>query len=121
MTERRSFMGNKYSKPFLKSVIIRIDFDSHFRKGSEELSKEVKTEAIRLFPILEPRTFISGQVEVTKGSTKQMVEEGTNWLFHGTDRGKTLSIGTEHFDILYSKYESFDSLFNDFRPIQAVL
>jgi uncharacterized protein (TIGR04255 family) len=110
-------MGNKYLKPFLKSVIIRIDFVSHFRKGNDELSKELKTELLRFFPILEPRTFISGQVEVKRGSSKQMIEEGTNWLFHGIERDKTLSIGTDHFDISYNKYESFDSLFNDFRPI----
>ena len=106
-------MANRYRKPFLNQVIVRIDFPAPINGLSRALSENISKALLPLFPIAEPKKFIAKELQVTKRETKEKVMEGTNWLFHSIDKGKTLTIEPNNINISYKKYGSFEVLKND--------
>lgn len=107
-------MTNKYKSHFLDQVIIRMDFPAPLNGLAKSLPHNIKTTAISLFPMPEPRKFIAKELQISKQSTKEEVKEGTEWTFHSNDRGKTLTITYDNLNIAYKKFESFSVLKNDF-------
>ncbi len=110
-------MIKKYRTPFLKEVIVRLDFSYPITKLSKALPQDLRDLVIKSFPISEPREYIGKELRVTKDATKETIIEGTNWLFHGIDRQKTLIIGRDNVNISYTKYDSFDVLKQEFLPV----
>lgn len=106
-------MVNKYRKPLLNQVIVRMDFPAPINQLSRALPRDISKVVLPLFPIAEPKKFIARELQLTKRETKEKVLEGTNWLFHSIDKGKTLTIEPDNINISYKKYDSFDVLKND--------
>lgn len=107
-------MTKKYKNHFLDRVIVRMDFPAPINGLIKALPQNIKMASISSFPIPEPRKFLVKEFEVTKQPTKEKVTEGTEWIFHSKDKGKTLTITHDNVNISYKKYESFDVLRNDF-------
>lgn len=115
-------MVKKYRSPFLKEVIVRLDFSSPVTKLSKKLPEGLKEIILPLFPISEPKEFIGKELLVTKDITKEKVlETGVDWFFHSIDRQKTLIIASNNVNISYKSYSSFDVLKRDFLPIVEIL
>ena len=110
-------MVRKYRAPFLKEVIVRLDFSSPVTKLAKTVPQGLKQMVLRSFPISEPKDFIGKELEVTKHTTKEKILEGTNWFFHSTDRQRTLAVFIDNVNITYREYDSFDVLKQDFLPI----
>lgn len=110
-------MVRKYRAPFLKEVIIRLDFSYPVTKLAKTVPQRLKEMVSQLFPIGEPKEFIGKELVVTKDITKEKILEGTNWFFHSMDRQKTLIVSRDNVNISYKKYDSFDVLKQDFLPI----
>jgi len=110
-------MVRKYRTPFLKDVIVRLDFSSPVTKLAKTIPQGLKEIVSPLFPISEPKGFIGKELIVTKDITKEKTLEGTDWFFHSVDRQKTLIVSRGNVNISYKKYDSFDVLKQDFLPI----
>lgn len=110
-------MVRKYRTPFLKEVIVRLDFSSPVTKLARTIPQRLKEMVSPLFPISEPKEFIGKELIVTKDITKEKILEGTDWFFHSVDRQKTLIVSRDNVNISYKKYDSFDVLKQDFLPI----
>lgn len=110
-------MVRKYRTPFLKEVIVRLDFSSPVTKLAKTIPQRLKEMVSPLFPISEPKEFIGKELIVTKDITKEKILEGTDWFFHSVDRQKTLIVSRDNVNISYKKYDSFDVLKQDFLPI----
>jgi len=110
-------MVRKYRAPFLKEVIVRLDFSYPVTKLAKTIPQRLKEMISPLFPISEPKEFIGKELVVTKDITKEKILEGTDWFFHSMDRQKTLIVSISNVNISYKKYDSFDVLKQDFLPI----
>lgn len=110
-------MAKRYNKHFLKQVIIRMDFSTPQNGLKEEIPQTIKEASTSFFPTPEPREFIAKELQVSKQATKEDVIKGTEWIFHSTDKGKTLTIAYSNINISYKIYESFDILKRDFTSI----
>lgn len=114
-------MVRKYRTPFLKEVIVRLDFSYPVTKLAKTIPQGLKEVVSPLFPISEPKGFIGKEMLVTKGITKEKTLEGTDWFFHSMDRQKTLIVCRDNVNVSYKEYHSFDVLKQDFLPIVAEL
>lgn len=110
-------MVRKYRTPFLKEVIVRLDFSYPVTQLTKTIPQRLKDIISPLFPIGEPREFIGKELIVTKDVTKEKILEGTDWFFHSMDRQKTLIVARDNVNISYKKYDSFDVLKQEFLPI----
>lgn len=109
-----------YAKTFLKDVILRIDFVSPVPAINISLPKSVTTIISKYFPIAEPRNIqeisfgLPGEAEKKQGVEK-------DWVFHGKQREKLLSIVTNAMYIKMTVYTSFEDLKQQFVDIADVL
>jgi uncharacterized protein (TIGR04255 family) len=110
-------MPKKYSKPFLKEVIVRLDYSSPIVQLAKTLTQPFKEIIMPLFPISEPKEFIGRGLVITDQSTKEKTIVGTSWIFHGLDRQKTLTLSADNINIIYKTYDSFEMLKSEFLPI----
>jgi uncharacterized protein (TIGR04255 family) len=110
-------MVRRYRAPFLREVIVRLDFASPVTGLGKTVPPRLRDIISPWFPISEPREFIGKELLVTKDTTKEKTVEGTDWYFHSMDRQKTLIVCRSNVNITYKKYDSFDVLKQDFLPI----
>lgn len=111
----------KYKKHFLTRVIIKMDFPASLNGLARAIPQEIKTAAISLFPIPEPKKFIAKELQISKQPTKEESKEGTDWVFHSNDKGKTLTVAQDNLNITYRTYESFEVLKRDFISMLEVM
>jgi uncharacterized protein (TIGR04255 family) len=115
-------MANKYERPFLKQVIVRIDCIAPFREHNKPLPKKLTGPILKLFPILEQKVFTIHELEIKLGETPVTKQaQGTDWYFYGKEREKHVCIGVGHMYIAYDRYDSFDSLKGEFLRTAEVL
>ena len=114
-------MVRKYSTPFLKEVIVRLDFASPVTRLAKALPQKLTKVISPLFPIGEPKQFIGKELMVSKDATKERVLQGTDWYFHSIDKQKTLIVAQDNVNISYKTYASFDIVNQDFLPIVEAL
>lgn len=107
----------KYHAPFLKEVIVRLDYSYPLTKLSKVLPAQIRDIVTPSFPISEPKEFIGKELEISKHATKEKIVEGTDWFFHSMDRQKTLILARDNVNISYKKYDSFDVLKQEFLSI----
>jgi len=114
-------MVKKYRTPFLKEVIVRLDYSYPITQLIKTLPDKLKTILALLFPISEPKEFVGRELVISMDVTKEKIVEGTTWIFHSMDRQKTLLIDRENVNISYKTFDSFDVLKQEFLPIVEVL
>jgi len=73
-------MVRKYRTPFLKGVIVRLDFSYPVTKLAKTIPQRLKEMISPLFPISEPKVFIGKELVVTKDITKEKILEGMDWF-----------------------------------------
>jgi uncharacterized protein (TIGR04255 family) len=108
-----------YRKTFLKEVIARVDFLSPLPGIDAALPPALSEAAIRSFPIPEPRQAVQHQVEIGPHPVRSSSESIKEWLFHGKDRTKTLTIGRQVLVLQQKSYQSYESLRDEFVGVLA--
>ena len=109
------YTATHYNKPFLKQVIVRVDWAVPSPEvATGPLSAAIRTAALTNFPIPESRKVKAATVTFTGTGVTSEETESTQWLFHGKEREKTLGITSEALFISYNRYASFEALREEF-------
>ena len=104
-----------YKRPFLTSVIARVDFPSPIAQLERQLPKVLSETVTKAFPIAEPRPAFTQELQIRPaGDVQQQRSEYTEWRFHGQDREKTFTIVPRAVFVEYKVYTSYEGLKNDF-------
>ncbi len=105
-----------YRKPFLKEVIVRIDFSTTIIRQNK-IEPTLEKKALERFPISEPRKVLSQELQLSHDQMKHTRQDYVEWNYLGKNGEKRLAIAPEYVYVTYSKYESFDSLKCDFGSV----
>lgn len=103
-----------YKKPFIKDVILRLDFGSRVEAFIRALPQKVATAALQRFPLSEPQKAQMQEITFSATALQTKTEDLMQWVYHGRNREKTLTITPETFLITNRGYESFETFHQDF-------
>ncbi len=106
-----------YKKPFLKDVILRLDFGAPVAALSRAVPQKIATLALQRFPIAEQQKGKSHGVVISDAAIETTQQEIVQWLYHGRNREKTLSITASALFLSHRAYESYEALKNDINPV----
>src|SRR6266516_2350963 len=99
------YAGTHYTKPFLKQVIVRVDWAVPSPEvATGPLPAAIRTAVLKNFPIPESRKVKAATVTLTGTGLTSEETESTQWLFHGKEREKTLAVTSEALFITYNRY-----------------
>ncbi|CAG1005987.1 hypothetical protein MTYP_03313 [Methylophilaceae bacterium] len=110
-----------YKEPFLKEVFLRLDFGTRVEAFVRALPQKVATAALQRFPLFEPQKGQVQEILFSGTSLQTKTEDAMQWVYHGRNREKTLTITPETFLITNRKYESFESFHEDFDHVLKAL
>jgi uncharacterized protein (TIGR04255 family) len=110
-----------YREPFLKEVIVRIDFSSAVEALATTLPLKVSNAALARFPLSEPRKAIAQELQLSAKAVKRKTQEFTEWNYYGRDREKRLVISPPLIFATYSRYASYEELKDDFLSVVSLL
>ena len=106
-----------YKKPFLKEVILRIDFPSPIQGLENSLPRSISKVALKKFPISEPRKVHGQEFQISGPSIQAKPLEMMNWIFHGRQREKHLTIAPNAIIFSTKKYASFEDFIDETNSI----
>lgn len=102
------FIDISYRKNFLKEVIARVDLLSPLPGVEVALPAALTERAVRAFPIAEPRDAVHHEVQIGPQGVASSEERLKEWLFHGKERTKTLTIGRQVVLVQHKTYQTYD-------------
>lgn len=103
-----------YPKHYLTEVIARIDLPSPISGIGSELPRKLSKAAMQQFPIAEPEDIIAQQFKASRDDVSSTRTEFKQWVFHGKDRDKRLTINPGSAFVVYNSYESYEVLRDEF-------
>lgn len=100
-----------YKRNFLKNVIVRIDFTSPVEELRNAISSTVEKKVLSLYPIKEPQTINSQQININNNQAK-VCEMAPLQLFryHSKNRSTICNIEMGHIDLNFLEYDRFEEL-----------
>ena len=110
-----------YTKPFLKEVILRLDFGTRVEAFIRALPQKVATAALQRFPLSEPQKAQMQEITFSPTTVQTKTEDSMQWAYHGRNREKTLTITPEMLLITNRKYTSFEEFNGDFVHVLSSL
>lgn len=110
-----------YKKPFLKDVILRIDFGARVEALTRALPHKIATAALQRFPLAEPQKAQMQQVTLSATTVQTKTEQSMQWVYHGKNREKSLTIMPEAFVVTNHAYESFEAFHADIDHVLKAL
>lgn len=100
-----------YKKPYLKQVIARIDFVSPIVALEKTLPTELAKVASLHFPISEPVDVIAKNFQLSlTGAVQQSEKPFKQWNFFGKEREKQLTLATSFFNLVYTRYTTYEDM-----------
>lgn len=111
-----------YKKNYLVSVVSNINFLDEI-KGLDEkiLPPSVQSVIKDQYPLYEPSTGISQGVYIGNNSITTKKEEFHNWVYHGKDREKTLTLNKQSLNVTLRQYNDYTHFKRDVvNPINAI-
>lgn len=106
-----------YKSPFLKEVILRIDFPAPIEELEKSLPSKIQKAVIKKFPISESQKLQAQEFQIAGQSFQANTRELTQWAFHGKEREKTLTILPESIVLISKSYKSFEVFIGDITDI----
>jgi len=103
-----------YTSPFIREVIVRIDFPIVVPCLSDPLDIKISKASLSKFPICEPQKIQTGEVFIGKGEFSTKSSEMTQWTFHGKNKEKTLAISPQVVVQTTKEYKSYEIFAGDF-------
>ena len=104
----------RYSKPYLKQALARVDFIAPIHELRNSLPNELNRDFIEKFPIPDHKEIRESEVIITSdssGDTAQTREDRSmNWCFRKKDRSHNLNVNMKFLYIECLKYHSFEAL-----------
>ena len=110
-----------YRKPFLKEVIVRVDFSSPMETLATKLPAKIGNAALAHFPVSEPRKAIAQELQLSAKDIQRKSQEFTEWNYYGRNREKRLVISPLATFVDYFRYSTYEMLKEDFLSILSVL
>jgi uncharacterized protein (TIGR04255 family) len=110
-----------YKTPFLKEVIFRIDFPSPIDGVEKQLSNKLTKAILEKFPISEPQKAHAQEFQFSGPSFQAKTSEIMQWVFHGKNREKSLTIEPASLVISVRDYKTYENFIADFKHILTVL
>lgn len=110
-------MDESILKQYLEEVIIRIDFLKPADFVIESMPAELNSTIMASFPIAEPKELIAEELQISKDAVDRKKIAIKEWNFYGREREKRFCITRDCFFIVYTKYESFDVLKEEFLKV----
>ena len=111
-----------YKNNHLKEVIARIDFAQPVQTLNQViLPEEVQKVLKSRYPIFEPSKGLSQGVTISEAGITTDSEEFHQWIYHGENREKTITI-TQHFiTVSLKEYKNYEEFKLDFiQPIEEL-
>lgn len=100
----------QYKNPFLKEVILRIDFPAPRTELEKSVPDNLLKVILKYFPISEPQKVLAQEFHFSNDKIKTNSSETTEWSFHSNQRDKTLKIGPYAIVLIFKHYKSFEEL-----------
>ena len=110
-----------YDQPFLKEVIVRVDFSSPLDALASTIPPKVSNAALACFPVSEPRKALAQELQLSANAVQHRRQEFTEWNYYGRDREKRLMISPAVIFATYSRYSTYEVLKDDFLSVLSVL
>lgn len=110
-----------YKQNYLTEVIAKVDFFSPEESIKKKLPQNIVDVAKTKFPLAEPQNIVANELKFSKSGQQVIQHEQTHWHFHGADREKKLVITPESAFIVYTKFEKYSQLQQEFNDICDVL
>lgn len=105
---------SKYKRNYLKQVLARIDFSVPLKEISSGPKSEFVQNIVKTFPIKETNKLIGQEFQLAPQGIRSRDVQATEWLYHGVNREKMLSLSERSLFVEYKKYDNFDNLKKDF-------
>lgn len=103
-----------YTNPFLKEVIVRVDFALPVLAINKSLPPKIVDSALSRFPISEPKKGVEQELQLARSGIKHRETEVIQWHYYGKDREKRLAITSNFILATYSHYTTYENLKSDF-------
>jgi uncharacterized protein (TIGR04255 family) len=96
-----------YKKHFLKEIIVRVDLASPLPIDTA-LPKPLFEQIVHTFPMPEPHDAVQREVEFSPGGFASREKHFKEWLFHGKELTKTLTIGPQAVFVQHKAYQTYE-------------
>jgi len=111
-----------YAHTFLSEVAVQIDFlEPPDPLNGKVLPGNIQAELKKYFPIYEPGSASSHELTFSEEGIAASREEFQQWVYHGNEREKTISINKKQVIVRTSDYSTYENLKdNVLSPINAI-
>jgi uncharacterized protein (TIGR04255 family) len=111
-----------YARTFLSEVAVQIDFlEPPDPLNGMVLPANIQAELKKNFPIYEPGSASSHELLFSEEGVAASREEFRQWVYHGKEREKTISLNKKQACIRASEYSTYETLKEDvLSPINAI-
>lgn len=106
-----------YNNSFLKDVIFRVDFPTPLKNITESVSADLARAILKSFPISEPQTIRSQDIKINEDNVTTSSEEIKKWVYHGTEREKSLILDYQSVTMSIQRYNSYEAALSEFKFI----
>jgi len=106
-----------YRNPFLKEVILRVDFSAPLPDLEKTVPPKIAKKASKKFPIAEPQKALAQEFQFTGPTLKAKSTEVMQWIYHGREREKRLTITPTTLLQTSKKYKTFEFFIDDIRDV----
>jgi uncharacterized protein (TIGR04255 family) len=106
-----------YKKPFIKEVILRLDFPSPLPNLDKSIPQSISRKALLKFPNLEPQKTHSQQFKISGAKVLTSSTETMQWVFHDDEREKTLIISPTSVVQTVKKYKTYEIFLENIKGI----
>ncbi|MDX1915425.1 MAG: TIGR04255 family protein [Methylophilus sp.] len=111
-----------YKKNYLAEVIARIDFAQLVTTLNQPILPEKIQEVLKSrYKIFEPSKAVTQGVTITEAGITTDSQEFQQWVYHGENREKTITINHHSITISLREYKDYENFKLDvIEPIQAI-
>lgn len=106
-----------YGKPFLREVIVRIDYVAPLEALEKALPAKLGKVAADRFPIAEPGEGFAQELQLGMGEIHHRETRFKQWNFFGKEREKHLSLAAPFMFLRYSRYSTYEALKEDWAAL----
>lgn len=110
-----------YETPFLKEVIVRIDFVAPIEELERTLPSKLAKVFSEYFPIIEPIDTLAQELQWRGDEVRHRQTRLKQWSFFGKDRDTQLALAAPYIFITYKQYRTFEQMSEQFRAVVGAL
>jgi uncharacterized protein (TIGR04255 family) len=111
----------RYAKPFLREVVVRVDFVAALPGLEKSLPPKLANEVSVEFPISEPVDTIARELQLSGEGVQQRETRSKQWNFFGKDREKQLALAPTFMFISYRQYTTFEDMESQYSSVARAL